>query len=63
MIRNLAVDLMAFLSTINSHFTIFGLVFGGKWQHLTELSFPEPTQARCIPGAIFHAKLSMWQLI
>jgi hypothetical protein len=47
----MAIDLMAFLSTINSHFVIFGLVFGGKWQHSTELSFPGPTQARCIPGA------------
>jgi hypothetical protein len=62
-IERMAIDLMAFLSTINSHFAIFGLAFGGKWQHLTELSFPGPTQARCTPGAIFHAKLSAWQSI
>jgi hypothetical protein len=37
---------MAFQSTINSHFSIFGLAFGG----LTELSFPGPFQARCIPA-------------
>jgi hypothetical protein len=30
-IEHVAIDLMAFLSTINSHFSIFGLAFGGKW--------------------------------
>jgi hypothetical protein len=29
-IERVAVDLMAFVSTMNSHFAIFGLAFGGK---------------------------------